>query len=199
MVAVAIFLQLFGHVIRAYKAKLIFGAVKASSTRFQFRALSIGYLFNAILPFRIGELVRARVVSGAMTISFGYALVLVLFERLIDALILSLLGLGIIVGIKHTGAMSSYIIALGCIASTGLLIYGLVAHQNKYLLRLWYRFTRLFNNRIKIALRFKGWTIIYGLQQTLRPAILIRYIQLSLLSWLLYLSSIWIIASLFIS
>jgi len=39
---VASILQISGHIVRAYKAKLLLSPIKESSTRFQFRALSIG-------------------------------------------------------------------------------------------------------------------------------------------------------------
>jgi hypothetical protein len=195
-VAVSVALQLVGHIIRAYKARLVFGVAKESSTRFQFRALSVGYLFNMVLPFRLGELIRARVISGAMTISFGYALVLVLFERLIDALILGLIGLVLLaLGWVNAPHLMSYIIGLICLAVVGLVMYGIVARQNDYMLKAWYGITRLFNDRLKTMLRFKAWTIIYGLQRTLRPWLLIRYVGLSVVSWLFYGLSLYVLAA----
>jgi lysylphosphatidylglycerol synthase-like protein len=185
---VAALLQLCGHVVRAYKAKLIFGVAKESSTRFQFRALSLGYLFNTLLPFRLGELIRARIISGAMTISFGYAIVLVIFERLIDAIILGVVGLVLIVTIlgTHHPQITYYIVLLLTIGLVGLLFYGIVARQNKLLLKAWSYTTALLNNNLKLAARFKAWTIIYGLQQTLRWRLMLRYIGLSLVSWVFY-------------
>jgi len=191
----AVLLQLCGHIVRAYKTQLVFGVAKESSVRFQFRALSVGYLFNTILPFRLGELIRARIISGAMAISFGYALVLVLFERLVDALILGLFGCILLLGIPGTQHMVSYIILLVGVSIVGLCLYGMVAQQNKYLLSIWYRFTCLLNDRLKIVARFKMWTIIYGLQRTLHWRLMVRYVGLSLMAWLFYGASLFILVS----
>lgn len=194
VIAISVVLQMVGHVIRAYKARLVFGVAKESSVRFQFRALSIGYLFDTVLPFRLGELIRARVISGAMSISFGYALVLVIFERVIDILILGGIGLLLIViGQLHSTIIATYVIVLLMSGAIGIFIYALVARQNRHMLHFWYRLTQLFNERLKTTLRFKGWTIIYGMQKTLRPPLLKRYLALSLASWLFYGSSLFVL------
>ena len=189
-------LQLLGHVIRAHKARLLLRPVKESSTRFQFRALSIGYLFNTILPFRLGELVRARVIAGAMTISFSLAIVFIIFERALDALILGVIGLALLPIISNDiqPRLTYYVLFLIVLA---LVIFGflwLLTKQNKYLLKIWYNITKLLNDNLKHSFRFKVWSIIYGLQQSLTPQKLIRYIGLSLASWALYGASILVLA-----
>lgn len=88
MLMLAALLQLAGHVVRAYKTRYILSPVKASSTRFQFRALTLGYLCNTVFPLRLGELVRSYIMASADKISWGLTLSLVLFERAIDALLL---------------------------------------------------------------------------------------------------------------
>jgi len=192
----AVALQLCGHMVRAYKTRLIFGVVKESSTRFQFRALSIGYLFNTILPFRLGELIRARVISGAMTISFGYAFTLIIFERLLDVLILGVFGCLALLGVSalRSGYIMSYALVLTGLGIAGLGFYVVLTRRNERLLRMWYRFTKLFNDRLRTQLRFKAWTIIYGLQRTLRGGVMFRYVVLSLVSWLLYIVSLLVVA-----
>lgn len=193
---VAVILQICGHVVQAYKAKLLLSPIKESSTRFQFRALSIGYLFNAILPFRLGELIRARIISSAMTISFSFALVLIIFERAVDAMLLGLLGLLIIIFIIGTQHRVLIEYASLLIASATLIfaVIGLTVRQNKRMLRMWYRMTRWLNDDLKDSFRFKAWSIIYGLQRSLNRKTLVRYLWLSAASWALYGASIFVIA-----
>jgi len=196
----AAILQLIGHLIRAYKAKLLFGPTKESSTRFQFRALSIGYLFNTILPFRLGELIRARIISGAMTISFSFALVLIIFERAVDALILGVFGLIVVPALIGTAGhheLMTYVIFITALALVILGLIVLLIRQNTYLLKLWFKITNWLNDSLKNSFRFKGWSIIYGLQHTFRPKLLLRYVGLSLLAWLFYAASIFSLAQYF--
>lgn len=200
MLAVAVALQLIGHIIRAYKAQLLLGHVKASSTRFQFRALSIGYLFNTILPFRLGELVRARIIAGAMTISFSLALIFIIFERALDALILGVIGLIIlsIIGTPHR-ALAYYMIFLVILGAVLLALLRMVHQQNKYILKCTYKTTALLNENLKHSFRFKAWTVIYGLQQSLKPRFLAYYLSLSVTSWVFYGASIFVLASYLLS
>jgi hypothetical protein len=194
-VALAVILQLIGHIIRAQKTALLFGKIKQSSVRFQFRALSVGYLFNTILPLRLGELIRARIISGAMTISFSYALVLIVFERLIDAMILGAVGLLLILTFVKEGQSiliiyASTLLTLGALLLTGIL---LLMHQNRRVLRLWHQITGLLNEDLKNSYRFKVWSVIYGLQQTLKTPTIRRYLSLTVISWLFYGASLLVI------
>ena len=81
-VIVAIALQLGGQVLRMKRTKLIIDQAAESSQRFQFGALSVGYLFNALLPFRIGELIRSLIVARRLRISFLYTFVSIVMDRL---------------------------------------------------------------------------------------------------------------------
>lgn len=195
VLALAAVLQIIGHLIRAKKATILFRPTKESSTRFQFRALSIGYLFNTILPFKLGELIRARIISDGMTISFGFALVLIIFERAVDALILGTLGLilvPIVIGFNQQELMT-YVLTLVSFASLIFIVIGLFIRENQGLLSIWSHITNWLNESLKNSFRFKAWSIIYGLQRTIKPKLLVRYIGLSLLSWVFYLFSVLVI------
>jgi hypothetical protein len=197
---VAVALQLIGHWIRAKKTALLFGKVKESSARFQFRALSIGYLFNAILPLRIGELIRARIISGAMTISFSYALIMIIFERLIDAMILGTVGLLLILAFVREDQAALVMYALTLLTVGAILLAGimLLMHQNRWVLRLWHRATAVLNEDLKNSFRFKMWSVIYGLQQTMKKGLLQRYLSLTALSWFFYGASLVLVVQYFL-
>jgi hypothetical protein len=190
-VELAVILQIIGQIVRARKTALLFEPVKPSSVRFQFRALSVGYLFNAILPLRLGELIRARIISGGMAISFSYALVLIVFERLVDALLLGAAGLFIISVFVTSGrqvllAYALTLLVLGALLLTGVI---LLMRQNAPLLRVFHRATEWLNDELRSSLRFKLWSVIYGLQQTIKRPLLSRYLAFTALAWACYFSS----------
>jgi|GEM_PF-599954 len=199
-VVVAIGLQLVGHVIRAKKTSLLFAQVKENSVRFQFRALSVGYLFNAILPFRIGELIRARIISDAMTISFGYAFILVVFERIIDAILLGIVGLVIITLFveQGAGALTLYALTLIVLSVTVFAALIMLRRENRHILHAWYRLTAVLNEDLKNSYRFKMWSVIYGLQQTLRSSVIRRYVSWTAASWLFYGASLVLVVQYFL-
>lgn len=191
IVCVAICLQFAGHWLRAYKTQYILSPVRHSTAKFQFRALSLGYLFNAILPFRFGEIVRSYVMATADRISWGLSLAVVLFERSIDALFLVCVS---VVFILLSWIGFEYV----AIALIALLIFGIAVilggialiKESDWLMRLIYRFSLLFNAHIKHAIRFKVWSVIYGLQQIATKVSLVKYLSLSFASWVLYFGSV---------
>lgn len=198
----AIFLQLIGHTLRAYKTRYVLMNVKESSARFQFRALSIGYLFNTLLPFRLGELIRARIIAGAMNISFTLALVLIVFERAIDALLLGFLGVLIfgIIAINVEPAAIGFAISLLVVGIVLIIMLTLLALPQKYIRRALFNGSLLLNDQLKTSIRFKAWSVIYGLQRTIaKPGVLARYLILSLGSWFAYGLSIYLVVQHFLS
>lgn len=188
--------QIMGHIVRALKMRLLMEPVTRSTVRFQFRALSVGYLFNALLPFRLGELVRAQIIAGAEKISFGYALSLIVVERIVDALLLALVSLLLLIplGVASHQAVGNALFLL-FIAIAAALLVALIVRQNIRLFRLWHRVTAWFNPAIENSLRFKAWSIVYGLQQTLTRKRAAAYLGLTLVSWTFYALSIFTVAS----
>lgn len=187
---VAALLQLMGHVIRAYKMTYLLGPVKVGTTRFQFRALSIGSLCNVLLPFRLGELVRAKIIGSGERISFGLAIALVMIERALDIFILVIAGVVLfMVGIVGMKAIV-YILLMLTAALAAAIGLSLIGRENTYLLHFWYKLTSVFHKTIRDSLRFKAWSVIYGLQRIFSVKRAVKYIGLSLLSWAFYLASL---------
>lgn len=190
---VAAIFQILGHLMRAQKANYLISPVKQGTLRFHFRALSVGYLFNSILPFRLGELVRARIISGGMSISFSLALTYIIFERAIDAIILGLTGIFLVFLLGGNIKLLAYSIFALSLASIILGVVLLLSKQNRRLLKIWHFITSLFNEKLETSFRFKGWSVIYGLQQSVNRNRLLKYLALTLLSWLLYAASVFVI------
>jgi hypothetical protein len=196
ILGLAIILQIVGHIVRAYKARYILMEVKESSTRFQFRALTIGYLFNTVLPFRLGELVRSRIIADAMNLSFSLAFVLIIFERAVDALLLSIFGL-ILFLVFQPGVSLALPLTLLFGGTVLMFVILLVALPDRHMRALVYKSSRLLNNRLKDSSRFKAWSVIYGLQRIFKMRILIKYLCFSIASWILYGLSIFVVVQYF--
>lgn len=190
----AALLQISGHIVRARKTELLFSATKPNTTRFQFRALSIGYLFNTLLPFHLGELIRARIIAGGMDISFSFALMLIIVERAFDVLLLGVIGLVILLtAVGVPASVFIYVATLFVVAAIVFSGVGLLVKQNTRLLHWMYRSSAIFRRGIRNSMRFKMWSVIYGLQRTLHPRILMRYVGLSLGAWVLYGASVFVL------
>ena len=201
LAATAFGLILLGHAVRAFKAKKLLDPVKKSGVRTQFQALLIGYLFNTLLPLRLGEIMRAWILGRSLKTSASLLFALILVERSVDALILGLIvvTLGIYAGMPEAISQSFIIFGISLLAVSALLIglIGSLKNHNRYILRFWYHSTALLNTRLKNSLRFKMWSVIYGLQKLLKKRPLITYFAQSLAMWTCYLTALVVLGAFF--
>lgn len=195
-VAAAICIQLIGHLLRAMRTKLIIDQAAKSSVQFQFGALATGYLFNALLPWRLGEVIRALLISRRLHISLLYTFTAIVIERATDVLVLGLLviiGALIITGAPVWGLImvAGIGIVISCII-LGVLL--LLKNENKYLLGFVAWVAHFFNPSIANHIRFKVWSLIFGLQNFFsNPQLVRRYILYAAVSWVCYIASTFII------
>lgn len=189
-IAVSIALQFAGHLVRSYKMQYVLKPIRHSTTKFQFRALSIGYLFNTLFPLRLGELIRSYIMAAGEKMSWGLSLSLVLFERSMDAIILAIVIILLSV-VGWIGGREALLIICLLMAFALLVIamFWLSIKENRLLIGAVNRISQLFNRRISREIRFKIWSVIYGLQKTLVAKRLLKYIALSVVSWGLYILS----------
>lgn len=82
----ALALYFTGVGVRAVRWHFLLRSVKPVPARALFPVVVIGYMANDILPFRIGELVRAFVLRQEQSISATAVLVTIVVERLFDGL-----------------------------------------------------------------------------------------------------------------
>ncbi|GAA2035917.1 lysylphosphatidylglycerol synthase domain-containing protein [Pseudokineococcus marinus] len=190
VVAVAAVVLLLGHVLRAARTKTVVDNVRRESLVPHVQALAIGYLFDAVLPLRLGEVVRAVLVARSLRVSTLYTLAAVVVERLIDVVLVAGAFLAFVALVRGEDSPVVPLAALGVVLlSLGLLVLlTLVVLENGPLLRLVWRASSLLNSRLETRLRFKVWSVLFGLQRFVRqPAQLRRYALLTAASWGCYL------------
>jgi uncharacterized membrane protein YbhN (UPF0104 family) len=94
-----------------------------------FCATMAGYLGNAFLPARAGELVRTMVVSGRSSLSKTYVLTTALSERLMDAVALVLWASLILLGVNpKPGWMSGVASTMAIAAGAGAIAIAVLPH-----------------------------------------------------------------------
>ncbi|MGY1746349.1 lysylphosphatidylglycerol synthase domain-containing protein [Blastococcus sp. SYSU D00695] len=197
VVGVAALVHLLGHLLRAARTKVPIDNVRRGSLAGQFRHLSIGYLFNLVLPLRIGEVVRSYLIAKTLRISFLYTLLAVVFERLIDVVLVSVafLVLLVLVGGPVSGVVA---FAAGVALVVSLLAIAVLAafvRENRFLMRLAWRATGWLNTDLENRARFKLWSVIFGFQRFSRQRRqLVRYGFLALASWACYLAAAALVA-----
>jgi hypothetical protein len=157
-------------------------------------AFSIGYLFNAVMPARLGELVRAYVIGELEHISKAFALSTIVAEKVLDVvmvLLLLLLSLPAFVQLPHWAQTSS----LTAVAFFLVLFVVIVAVARKK-----ERLLSVAESLLQHAPRHSqgSASILRGLESLLsglsilsRRDLAIRLWGLSLVSWIINIPAVW--------
>ena len=171
--------QLLGHVLRAARTKVPIDNVRRGSLAGQFRHLTIGYLFNVVFPFRIGEVVRSYLIAKTVRISFLYTLLAVVLERLIDVVLVSV---AFLVFVAVVGVPEGGFVPLAAVVA--------LVRENAVLMRFAWRASSWLNRDLENRARFKIWSVIFGFQRFFRQRRqLARYSVLTLASWACYVAA----------
>src|SRR5919108_2813520 len=93
-------------VVRCWRWQLLFLPDHRVSLWSSISSTLIGYMFNTVLPGRVGELARASLVSQTGTVGTARALGTILVEKILDVLVL-LLGLGALTAVIPLPAWAS--------------------------------------------------------------------------------------------
>jgi hypothetical protein len=86
----SLFLVFIGHLFRGKRFNIIIDE-KNLSNKITNNSIAVGYIFNSILPIRLGELVRAIIISKNNIQKFTNALSAIIIERIFDGIFIILL------------------------------------------------------------------------------------------------------------
>lgn len=191
----AVAIQLVGHWIRAFKHRYLLEQIRPIRTTEVFKGQMIGFLFNTILPFRIGELVRAHYIGKGVSISRAAVFATIIFERLFDALIVVVIGLVLFNQVNASASLHLTLIGIAVVAAVLSFVLYSARTQQKYLLVGIHRLSGLFNDRIRDRCRMICWSAIYCLKNVIAARLMPRYIALTALMWVCYLLSALVLIS----
>lgn len=185
----AIALQMLGHWIRAIKERYLLEQIRPIPTGGVFKGQMIGFFFNSILPFRIGELVRAHYIGKGVSISRSAVFATILFERCLDALVLGFVGLGLLAFFATDSSLLYVTITLFTTATILAFVLHAARSQQHWLLKLVYHFSWQFNKRTRDRIRFMVWSAIYCLKSVITRPRMPRYVGLTVIMWVCYILS----------
>ena len=127
------------YVLRALRWRILLnaGATAPLPARSVFRANMAGYLGNAVLPARAGEVIRSLMVSSQSSLSRTYVLTTALGERLWDALVLVVCGAFALLHVASRPAwMADVARSMALAAGAGALTLALLPHAEPLVHRL---------------------------------------------------------------
>ena len=89
LIILAIVILLLSNVIRAWRWQILVKPIKDVSFEPAFSSIMIGYFGNSVLPFRMGEFLRAYVVADKTSLTASTAFGTIVIERILDFIGLS--------------------------------------------------------------------------------------------------------------
>lgn len=194
----ALMFQTAGHLVRTWKHKTLLDRIRVVHFREVFSGEVVGYLLNSILPFRLGEFVRAHLVGKNTGISRAAVFVTILFERLVDLVLVVLtctLAFTLVIPKFWTSNSSSLLreallfgsLVLIAIASALITLIS----EPQWFLKLVLAFSNQFNEANRSQIRQVFYSGIHVLKKAL-PDFKSHslYILQSLLMWGLYVMSL---------
>lgn len=200
LMGAAVVAATFNFVLRAIRWKVLLEPEHTGSTLDErFGATSAGVAANNLFPARMGELVRAFVLSRVTSFPFGACVGSLVVERVLDGLVLVSLLLGPLllpsfpVGDPETAAFVRRVALLGSAAFVGgFLVIWLASHYPAVAVDLWERtFGRLVPRRFSGRVTHLVDTFVRGLGAVRRPAVLLRAVAWTYLVWFTVAASIW--------
>jgi hypothetical protein len=188
----AVSVLLCAHAVRAIRHSLLFAREDLPERFGLLLALSVSYALNAILPFRIGEVVRALFISARLRLRMPYVLATVAAERLSDlaavALIATLLSLTTADAPSALLRSAAWLaLAAGVIVALAVLVRRVAAVRRG----VW-NAASVFNETIRLGIVELVWTVAgFVTEGRLLSA---RFLAATVGMWSLYLSSYWLFA-----
>lgn len=170
------------HVVRAIRWALLFPPYVLKRRFTLLLGLGLGYAINAVLPFRLGELVRAVYVSRHEQVRLPLTLGTILAERVGDLVIIGLL----ILALGSTVAIPGFLWSaglFGLLAAVGIAL-AIAVRASSALRQLIWKAASIFNDRVRVGIADLTWSTA----ELLAGGALLRwrYLVLTVAMWLLY-------------
>ncbi len=184
--ASAVSLLLLAHVGRALRWSFLFPKGSLDRRRPLLVGLGIGYAVNALLPFRIGEIVRALVVSGTERVRFAYVFATIVAERVADLAALAVL----LVALLRFAREPSEVLraaAVFAVAALALVLASLALRRSARLRQLIWQASGIFNDRIRLGIADFLWSAAEMLVG--RHLLRWRFVVATVGMWALYLAA----------
>ena len=158
-----------------------------------FWLFNIGFLFNNVLPVRLGELARAYLAGRHPKMHFTSALSSIIVERLLDMVsVVALLG-GLLFGLDLPPALKAGGAAMGGIALAGIVILAITARNPDGILRVAERLADAIPGLT--GERVTGWLgpFAHGLAGVTDLRVFVVGLGLSLFGWLFSGFMVWVL------
>ena len=174
---------LMGLVLRARRWQLLFHPLGGLSLGNLFGAMNIGYLLNSVLPFRVGELVRAYVIGKVEDVGLVHALTTIVVERLLDVLLVIALLLILLPFVDEPSWATGPALVLGVSILVLATLLAAIGRARRFALHIVEWLLRPAPERLRGRLRESAEAALDGFATLGHPPVLLRAGGWSVIAW----------------
>jgi uncharacterized protein (TIRG00374 family) len=185
-------LLFLAHVVRSARWALLFPAGFLGQRFNLLLGLAAGYSINSIIPFRIGELVRALIVTWRDGTRFPYVCATVVVERVTDLVVVACI-LSVTERVQHPPAsVFGSAIPLAIISAAAATALAFLIIRSLAVRKILWQAASIFNDKIAIEIADFFWSFAEIL--TSGSVLRWRYIGSTVAMWILYIASYYVFA-----
>lgn len=193
----AVILLTVGHILRIARWSYLLAGYANPTKSAYFLSLGLGYFFNYLLPFRLGEIIRAATFSKIAKCDFLFVLSTIIIERIIDVFFLVVFLFAIYFGSNHVAipdllANDSFVALLGFGASI-VVVAGLLGTRRAILGRPLLAAVSIFSPTVKLKILHFFWSLLAIFKEQL-PQFAGKFFTLTVVMWAAYFSSVYVLS-----
>ncbi len=181
----------FAHFLRVLRWELFVKVYEKPDKKRLLASLSLGYILNYFLPYKLGDLFRGIYAGYKMKSGKSLGLSTVIVDRYLDIFAVGLIFLVLSLTNKENESLVHdsrfYIILFGVLLVGTLLVY-LTRGLLKKLIRL---IASIFNSRLEVSLLTFVWALIWNFKDIFQKINKIKLILYTVLMWGVYILSYW--------
>ena len=195
----SIVLAFIGHVFKALRWEQFSGVYETLERKTLLRALVYGQVINFLVPFRIGDVVRAVYAGRRMTNGMAFSLATVILDRLLDVWVIGIL-FGISFAAQGLDAATRGTVLTYTLMAVGLVLLIVVSLRfRKGVKKLAKQVCSIFNERIELSLMEFLWSLITAVKDLVTRLDKKRLLLNTAGMWLAYLLSYLMLSRAFVS
>ncbi len=185
----AIIFMVIGHYFKVYRLKQFIEIYEKPNTPRLLQALSISYVINFFVPFRLGDIFRAWWAGRKMKNGVSFSLTTVIVDRILDVIVVALIFFSFyLLGFKEKVIESSiYFYIIG--GSVLLILLFLGMKFSKYIKISIMKFARIFNTNIELRILKFTWYIITAFKDLISKLKKSELLINTIVMWFFYLGS----------
>ena len=184
---IAILLLTIAHIIRVYRWGLFISVYEKPDRKRLMRAITLGYLANYIVPFKLGDILRAFFAGRKMKTGKALAFSTVIVERIMDVIVVGTVFLALAIQGNPEGrdAAKFYIISAAAVILVVVMAFLLRAFVKKGVVL----FARIFNTRLEGSVLVFCFSLISDFKNMLHRISILKLILSTIAMWGTYIAS----------